>query len=296
MLQGLVIRQAFVIVDWMLAAFVLVGAAFLVMSFLDKPVGAEIPSPPEFDDTVQAQLAQVQPRSIYDRLVNSGLFGPAGETAAPPPPPPAPAVAPTELKLKLMGTAATTSPKDLFASAIILNEDAKTVDTYAVGQQVVEGVKLEEVHPRKVILFNSIANRREILRSDEETEEDAALAANPASRISPSGPMKRITLKKNELVQEVFMNYADLVSTIKPEMYYDSNGKVAGITASNLESIPLASKLDVRNGDVLQSVNGEPIDSEAKVMELVNKYRDSNMVRVGILRDGKPVTVTYRLE
>jgi type II secretory pathway component PulC len=222
-------------------------------------------------------------------------MGAAGENAPPAAAPPPPAeVAETQLKLKLKGTAAT-SPKDLFASAIILNEEDSSINTYAIGQQVIDGVKIEEIYPRKVILYNSNSNRREVLRSDEEEGGDAAVAsAGPVA--GPPGPGKRITVKKNELVQEVFMNYADLASTVKPELYYDSNGKIAGITASNLEAIPLASKLDIRNGDVLQSVNQEPIDSEAKIMELVNKYRNSNMVRIGILRDGKPMTVTYRLE
>lgn len=296
MLQGLVIRQGFLIVDWVLAALVVVGIAFLAMSFLEKPAEVSIPDPPNFDGAVQSQLAEVQPRAIYDRFVTSGFLGAAGQSAAPAAPVAPPVeVAETQLKLKLKGTAAT-SPKDLFASAIILNEEDSSINTYAIGQQVVDGVKIEEIHQRKVILFNSNSNRREVLRSDEEKTGDTTAVASAAPAGGNPGPGKRITVKKNELVQEVFMNYADLVSTIKPEMYYDSNGKVAGITASNLESIPLASKLDIRNNDVLQSVNNEPIDSEAKIMELVNKYRNSNMVRVGILRDGKPMTVTYRLE
>ncbi|HUW60582.1 MAG TPA: type II secretion system protein N [Candidatus Bathyarchaeia archaeon] len=295
MLQGLVIRQAFLIIDWVLVALVLAGMAFLAMSFLEKPAEVGIPAPRSFEGAVQSQLAEVQPRAIYDRFVTSGFLGAAGQDAPPAAPPPPVEVAETQLKLKLKGTAAT-SPKDLFASAIILNEEDSSINTYTIGQQVVDGVKIEEIYPRKVILFNSNSNRREVLRSDEEnTGETTAIASSSAPGRTP-GPGRRITLKKNELVQEVFMNYADLVGKIKPKMYYDSNGKVAGITASDLESIPLAAKLDVRNGDVLQSVNNEPIDSEAKVMELVNKYRNSNMVRIGILRNGKPVTVTYRLE
>ena len=295
MLQGLVIRQAFLIIDWVLAVLILVGVVFLAMSFLEKPAELAIPDASNVEGSPQSPLLEVQPRPVYDRFITSGFMGVAGETAAPPVAAPPVEVAETELKLKLRGTVATT-PKDLFASATIFNDEDKTINTYAVGQEVIAGVKLEEIHQRKVILFNSNSNRREVLRSDEEEAGATTAVASAGKPASNIGPGKRITVKKNELVQEVFMNYADLVGKIKPEMYYDSNGKVAGITASNLESIPLASKLDIRNNDVLQSVNNEPIDSEAKIMELVNKYRNSNMVRIGILRDGKPMTVTYRLE
>ncbi len=295
MLQGLVIRQAFQIVDWLLAALILVGIVFLAMSFLEKPAAMEIPAPPDATSAPQSPLLEVQPRAIYDRFVMSNFMGAPAESGPAAPPPPTDVAPPTELKLKLKGTAAT-SPKDLFASAIILNEDDKSILTYSIGQEVIEGVKLEEIHQRKVILFNSKSNRREELRSDEESTGDVKTASASTPATLAGGGGKRITVKKNELVQEVFMNWADLVGKIKPQMHYDSNGKVAGITASDLESIPLASKLDIRNNDVLQSVNNEPIDSEAKIMELVQKYKNSNMVRVGILRDGKPMTVTYRLE
>jgi len=43
-------------------------------------------------------------------------------------------------------------------------------------------------------------------------------------------------------------------------------------------------------------VNNEMIDSQDKIMELVTKYRNSSTFRVGLLREGKPIVVTYRLE
>jgi len=280
----------------------LAGASFVVMSVLglgesDEPGGDGLPLDDDADTPV-GLLADVGPRSAYDALANSGLFGQAGKDKPPAPPPPPPPVdeTETELPLKLAGTSATT-PKDLYATAVILNTSDNALATFAVGQEVMAEplVTLEEIYPRKVILFNKKLNRREVLRTDDEK----ALVKTASNKPIPAPnrrPSATITIDKSEVVQEIFVNYADIVTQIKPEMYRDASGKVAGITAANLESLPLAKKLDVRDGDVLQTVNNEKIDSEQKVIELVQKYRNSNMVRIGLLRDGKPVTRTYRLK
>jgi len=302
MLPGLVIRQTFLALDWLLVVLFLVGASFVVMSVLDLGGPEEengVVPVAELEGPGVGVLAEVKPRGEYNAIMSSGLFGQAGTTAQEKAPPPAPVVQEEEssLPLRLTGTSATT-PKDVYATAIILNERENTLKTYAVGQQVMPQpeVTLEEIYPRKVILFNKDKNRREVLRTDDEKARMQTAAAQPHPSPTPAGRATTITVSKSEVVQELFMNYADIVTQIKPEMHRDASGKIAGITASNLGSLPLAKKLDMKDGDVLQSVNNEKIDSEAKVIELVNKYRNSNMVRIGLLRDGKPITRTYRLK
>ena len=301
MLPGLVIRQTFLALDWLLVVLFLVGASFVVMSVLDLGAFEEedgvVPAA-ELEAPGMGVLAEVKPRGEYDAIVNSGLFGQAGKTVQEKEPTPVEQkVEESSLPLRLTGTSATT-PKDVYATAIILNEKENTLKTYAVGQQVMPQpeVTLEEIYPCKVILFNKDKNRREVLRTDDEKARMQTASAQPYPSPTPTGRTTTITVSKSEVVQELFMNYADIVTQIKPEMHRDASGKIAGITASNLGSLPLAKKLDMQDGDVLQSVNNEKIDSEQKVIELVNKYRNSNMVRIGLLRDGKPITRTYRLK
>jgi general secretion pathway protein C len=302
MLRGLVIRQAFVVVEMVLVLLTVAGAGYAVTHLYGsawKGGGPESEAEPGLPEAPGGALAEVKPRSEYDRIVATGLFGLAGRTALDQPTtaPPEPEETETQLRLKLVGTAAT-SPRDLLATAVILNEEKNVVRTFAVGQQVVDNVTLEQVFPRRVILYNKPANRREVLRTEETANQSAKGAPGPpaAPHSAFSGTSGRVSVKKTELVQELFANYADIVTQVKPELYRDASGKVAGITASNLESVPVAKTLNLKNGDVLQTVNNEMIDSEEKIMELVNKYQNSNTFRIGILRDGKPMTITYKLD
>ena len=161
---------------------------------------------------------------------------------------------------------------------------------------------LDEVFPREVILLNkrSTPPQRERLRMDEEKEgEDAAAAPGPAPAPAPEAvaePSERITLKRDEMIQEIASNYASLVTNIRPELVEDENGNVLGITASGIGELPLAQRLGVQENDVLQTVNNEKLDSEDKIMEMVQKYQTATSLRIGILRDGKPKVITYRLE
>jgi len=314
MLRGLVIRRVFMAIELAVVILVLVAGGMVVRALLapsaSETEGSATANPPE---EARALLPEAGDKAQYASIVNSGLFGEAGKTAQNEPAPPAPKPEPepaeeqeTELRLKLWGTAATV-PKDPLASAIIENEEDGSVRTFFIGQEVVVQVTLEEVHQRKVYLFNARLNRREVLYTEAEKEKtrvaSVATARSTSMRLParpapprPAVPDSRVTINRQEFIQELFVNYADLVTKIKPEMYRDETGKVVGITASNIESLPLAQMLDLKEGDVLQTVNNEMIDSEEKVLQLVNKYRNSNVFRVGILRGGSPRVITYRLD
>jgi type II secretory pathway component PulC len=107
---------------------------------------------------------------------------------------------------------------------------------------------------------------------------------------------ERITLNRDEMIQDIYASYTDLITKVRPEMYRDANGNVIGVTADNISQVPIAAKLGIADGDVLQTVNNEQIDSEQKIMEMVQKYRNAGSFRIGILRNGKPKVITYRLE
>jgi len=118
--------------------------------------------------------------------------------------------------------------------------------------------------------------------------------AAPAPEAMPSGEpgAEHLSLNKEELVQELYTRYSELTQ-IEAKMYLDAAGNVIGVTADNIGQAPLAQKLGLQDGDVLQSVNGEQIDSEQKILELVQKYANASSFTIHILRNGQPKIFTY---
>jgi len=299
MLRGLLIRQVFVVVDLVLAVLVAVVAYLIIVKVFDTDaslVGDEVlakqPGPG------QVAFWQVKPRGGYQDIVANELFGEAGKRSrrsnpAPPPEPPKEEVD-TLAPLILRGTTVA-GPEDRFASAVIENERDRLADTYYIEDEVLPQLVLQEVQKRKVILLNKAKNQREVLRMDEEN----AQAHAPARGFQTPGGSQKVALNTGEIQQDladISMNLDEWMDNVQPELYIDRSGQVAGITAQKIGRDPLARKLGLQDGDVVQTVNGIKIDSQFKVLEILNKHQDLRTWRVGILRNGKTSMMTYTLE
>ncbi|MGC8737119.1 MAG: type II secretion system protein N [Candidatus Hydrogenedens sp.] len=269
----------------------------------------------EEEGTVQNELINIDAKSLFNKITQSGLFGNAGRWTEDTVPKkeekteqlsPQDTLEDTQLNLKLIGTIAL-SPKDRFASAFIENSDKRITAAFAIGQEVVEQVVLEEVYPKEVILLNKKTHppKRERLKLEDKSLEllkakeekpPSKTDSKPAKTNEPE--KKQVDLNRDEIVQDFFASYADLVTRVKPELYKDAEGKVLGITAKNISEIPIAVKLGFKEGDVLTAVNDDIIDSDEKVIDLIKKYSDVTLpsVKVSILRNGNPMEIIYRIQ
>lgn len=80
-----------------------------------------------------------------------------------------------------------------------------------------------------------------------------------------------------------------LVLLAAPQMVQDANGAIIGITSDNLSGIPLAGRVGLQSGDIIQSVNGIPITSEASLFEIADRLQGQKRFEARLLRNGKPV-------
>jgi general secretion pathway protein C len=308
MVRGLVIRQLFLFLDVVLIGLIVFTVGLVLVNMVKTPnitraatLDETAPEPPE-----TPLLNDLQERVAYNVIKDNGLFGDAGrfrkEVAAAPVATPVADTGPlaeTSLSLTLWGTTSL-SPTSPYATASIEDGSKRERRLYRIGDAVVDQVTLEEVHQRWVILLNSRETppKRERLSMDED-ENGNPLASRSGDAVKSSRPTilpsEDVELDRKALVHELYENYADLVTKVKPELYRDASGNVAGITAPDIEEIPLAKTLGLQNGDVLQTVNNEQIDSQEKIMEMVQKYQRANAFRIGIMRNGKQKIITYNL-
>ena len=76
---------------------------------------------------------------------------------------------------------------------------------------------------------------------------------------------------------------------------YEIGGKIAGIELKELKD-PVFRELGVQPGDVIQHVNGMRITDIDSAMRVYQRYNNARLVRVGILRNGKPMSLVFRLK
>lgn len=81
-------------------------------------------------------------------------------------------------------------------------------------------------------------------------------------------------------------------ATIEP---YVKDGQTEGLRLSGLENIPMAEMLGLRNGDIVQSVNGQQLTSKQKAFQVLMKAKTQSSIDVQLLRDGQSKNLSFKL-
>ena len=100
-------------------------------------------------------------------------------------------------------------------------------------------------------------------------------------------------MTQGETLEELQEN--PIVKSLGVSMYKNPDGQVAGITASNLSSNPIAGLIGLQDNDVVQSVNGQTINSMEQLPQLYEKFKNERSFQVGILRNGQQQTLTVKV-
>lgn len=75
----------------------------------------------------------------------------------------------------------------------------------------------------------------------------------------------------------------------------NKDGKLAGVRVATARSGSLAQALGLSTGDVIESIDGQPIDSPQVLMKMYDRMNDLRRVDLGVRRKGTAVTLTYDL-
>ena len=81
-----------------------------------------------------------------------------------------------------------------------------------------------------------------------------------------------------------------------PEMVSDTQGNVAGVRSQAFGDIAVTRMLGLQNGDIIQSVNGYPVNSEQAIFDIVNRLEGERNFTAKLLRGGRLITLKYRIE
>jgi hypothetical protein len=75
-----------------------------------------------------------------------------------------------------------------------------------------------------------------------------------------------------------------------------SNGKPDGFKLYAIRPSSVFAKLGFTNGDTLQKINNNSLESADKALEVYTKIRDAKKLEVQIVRRGKPVTLVFTIK
>ncbi len=154
----------------------------------------------------------------------------------------------------------------------------------------------------RVVFLNEQSGRKEYLDFNAEPKPGAKVAARSTSKSKkpkggPTGAgIKKISANSYEIQQseiDATLNNLSTIATQARIVPSFKDGSANGFKLFSIRPGSLYSKIGIKNGDVVQRINGYEISSPDKALEIYTKLKNSKQVTVDLLRRGKPQTLDY---
>jgi type II secretion system protein C len=248
----------------------------------------------------QAAPPEARDPADYDVIVHKNLFGASQDAGAPAAsaerePAAEPPAASQELGLRLIGAIAGAPAA---ARAILQDTRSNTTGSYRIGDAVasatVEAIARDAVvlryqgRPLVLKLRAGAAARQPPMTS----EPPAASTSGPNRPASAEGAVATDSVRTARPNQAEYVGDLLRQATIEPCV---KNNQIEGLKISDLDKIPMAQMLGFKDGDIVQSVNGQQLTSKLKAFQVLMKARMQPKVDIRLLRDGKSKSLSFNL-
>ncbi len=195
-----------------------------------------------------------------------------------------------ELGLKLIGAIAGNSDT---SRAVIQSKATGLALPYKIGDMVAGGA-IESIECDRVVI--RYAGRRKVLPLQSGAISPASGRSGESKpQVAESGA-KRTSAEQQPAQDRPRLSYVQQVfhkAKIEP---YMQNGRTEGLKITGLEDTPLTGLFGLKNGDVVQSVNGQSLTSKQKAFQVLQKAKMQSKLQIQVLRDGKARELSFDLQ
>ena len=202
---------------------------------------------------------------------------------------------PTSLDLALLGTV---SGDRQNARAVIEEIGKKTQGLYKEGDSIQNAV-VKRILRTKVIL--RVEDKDEILTMEESSS--SRKETGPSARGQAYGDASRrlmqraqarestIAVKRSD-IQESIRDINQLLSQAMIRPHY-KDGNADGLAINRIKMGSIFFKLGLRNGDIVQGINGNPLTSPEDVLSMYEKLKSGDQASLQVTRRGMQKTLNY---
>ncbi len=283
-----------------LLAFVAFCIADLTIIYL-RPIFIPDQAPPRKSSVNSART--FFDRSQYSIITNRNLFSSTGEM------PPAITMArteqkkendpvPSQLPITVIGTLVHSNPAKSIAAMEIKSKN-KT-GSYIVGADIEGMAKVERVERNIVYIRNSSNGMLEFLEMSKNANK---VGFDPQKGQAAKGPKEVVNAGNNTFAisRANLLKYTNDLSSVLMQARAVPNrdpntGEINGFRILDMQPGSIYEQLGLQRMDVIRGVNGEPVDSIQKAMEMYNTLKNGAQVKMQIERGGKVDTFTYDIK
>ena len=293
--EGLYPYLIFLFLGFCLADLVLIPIRGMMLP--SQPPPSHPKHPVMSQDSARSSFSSITARNIFsqdgkipDALAMKDKKGGREEGKDLPP-------VPSNLPLNLIGTIVHSNPAKSIANIEV--KPKTTVLAVRVGKDIDTLANLVSVERGKVIIRNLNNQRLEYLEL-KNLSKLSFNAAKPTSKGSGKEEVKQVGQNKFEINRSDLLKYTSDMSSVLQQAamqpHRKANGEIDGFTFVNIQPGTIYTQLGFQKGDTIKSVNGEPVDSPAKAMEMYNALKGSSNVKIGVERDGRDEEHDYTIK
>jgi len=172
---------------------------------------------------------------------------------------------------------------DGFLEAIIEDRLSKTQGIYTVGSTI-RGARVVMISGTKVVL-----------RVD---GKDQVLEMNPQGTgdVQQSVPLQQETALPTDEPnwdERSSLGYAQAMLKVRLKPFIQ-DGNQEGFEVKSIHGDSPLKAIGLENGDIIKSINGEPIDSDLDILQIYDAINNGDSYTVSVVRDGQPITLSYK--
>ena len=287
----------------LLGAVLIVAAIFMIPGRSERDVAVTTPPAGTVkgpDAAGQKAQDNVDPKLILQRDIfgagTGAVAGGPGKTEAAASERPKPEIK-RELPLRLLGTVVDEKGDSY---AILENGANKVQDIYRVGDAIGE-VRIDSIEQNKIVVVNM--GVRETLNITLTARDMPATAV--ASQTPPAEPVK---IRVDEVVKlvsdserqinmsasgESVGRAAQFLSKLRLSPHI-ADGQSEGLRISGLGDSAIAQLVGLRDGDVIQAVNGHLVPNQRKAAQVLRKARKLGSAEIELARGQERKTLAFR--
>lgn len=195
----------------------------------------------------------------------------------------------SSLNLSLTGVMVT--PAGSFA---VISADGSPELPFGIGQEITAGVNLHAVYADRVLIRRGGATESLMLKDTAQALPTGAIVGPSASTASSNRAVQRVTdhnftVDRQQLTQQMqtpeFLTQALMVP--------NAGG---GFLVREIQPGSVYERLGLRVGDVINAVNGQPVNTVEDVMRLYTQFGSAAKVQIDVRRAGRSETLLYNIQ
>ncbi len=288
-------------------------AAYLAASAVSAAIAARLAVPPEVrlkPPPPPIPKPAKRPLGAYAAINARDIFNPPKpveevKIEAPPPP--------TKLNLKLWGVSLHSRGKSY---CVIEDLASRKQEVYRIGDQVPGSATVKQIKWDHVVLdrggFEEIleiaqpsggplpssvpgpAGQRVIVNAS-----FPSTAPDPlAPTVAPNPHIQQVAENEYHIdraeVDRQLDNMNQLLTQMRAVPHFE-NGKSTGFRLFAIRQGSIFEQLGLRNGDVIQTINGQDLSDPAKALALFQELRNTSEIKIAGIRNKQPFETFYRI-